>query len=124
MLAVEIDEASGVAVLSPSGKLSEADFENVTNLLDPYIEQYGTLKGLIVYTEEFPGWESFSGFLSHLRFIRNHHEKVKSIALVTNSSVGALAEYLASHFISAQVMAFHYKELELAKYWAVLRHDE
>jgi len=63
MLDVELDEVNGIATLSPNGALSEKDFESASSLIDPYIEKYGSLKGLIIKTKTFPGWESLGSLI-------------------------------------------------------------
>ena len=117
MLDIKIDVKNGIAILTPDDKLSKADFKSATNVIDPYIEQHENLNGLIISTESFPGWESFSGLVSHLSFVKDHHKKIRYIAFVTNSPLGSLAEHLASHFVSAKIMAFKYNEFELARSW-------
>ena len=119
----QIDEKNGIAVFSPEEKLSEADFKNAANVIDPYIEQHDKLNGLIISTESFPGWESFAGLLSHFSFVKDHHKKIKCIALVTNSSLGSLAENLASHFVSAQIKAFKYSDIDSARSWIIETHE-
>ena len=117
MLNVEIDEKNGIAILTPNEKLSVEDFESAARVIDPYIEQYGELNGIIISTESFPGWESFSGLLSHLSFVKEHHKKIRMVALVTNSSFGPVAENLASHFVAAKIKAFKFNEFDAAKLW-------
>jgi hypothetical protein len=120
---IDIDESSGIAVFSPDGKLSESDFKNASGVIDPYIEQCGQLKGLIISTQSFPGWDSFSALLSHLRFVRDHHKKIRFVAFLTDSPVGGLGEHVARHFVSAQIKAFPYGELEQAKKWIMGSSD-
>ena len=67
MLMVEMDKLKGVAVLEPHGPLSENDFETAAKTIDSYIEVAGKLKGLVIHTSSFPGWNSFSALLSHLK---------------------------------------------------------
>jgi hypothetical protein len=62
--------------------------------------------------------------LSHLSFVKDHHKKIKHIALVTNSPLGSLAENLASHFMSAKILSFKYSELDLAKSWIIESDDK
>ena len=38
--------------------------------------------------------------ITHFRFVRDHHKRVKKVAVVTNSHIGDVAERLASHFVS------------------------
>ena len=122
VLHIEIDEQDGIAILSPDEKLSASDFENAANVIDPYIKNRNQLNGLIISTRSFPGWESFSALLSHLSFVKDHHRKIAFIAFVTDSAVGGLAEHAANHFVSAQIKAFKYSELDSAKKWIVKSH--
>lgn len=117
MLHIELDESTGIAVVTPEGALSESDFTCVVQVIDPYIEKHGGLKGLVIYTKDFPGWNSFGALAKHLRFVKNHHRKLAHIALVTDSKLGLLADKVASHFIAAKVMHFRYSELDQAKVW-------
>lgn len=75
MLSVEIDEENRVAILEPNGALSKSDFVSATEIIDPYIEMSGSINGLIIHVESFPGWESFTALCSHLKFVREHHKK-------------------------------------------------
>ena len=117
MLNIDIDENNGIAVLSPDAKLSESDFKNAAGVIDPYIENAGHLKGLIISTKSFPGWESIAALLAHLRFVKDHHKQVEFVAFVTDSPIGRLAEHATNHFVSAEVKAFGFGELETAKKW-------
>ena len=116
MLKIEVDEAAGIAVLEPKSALSEADFRAAASAIDPLIEQ-GGLKGLIILARSFPGWDSFGALATHLRFVRDHHEHVRRVALVTDSRVGNLAKNLAKHFVSADIKRFPYAEVDAARQW-------
>ncbi len=119
MLLVEIDEASGIAVLEPSGPLSKDDFELAAKIIDPYIEKSGKLNGLIIHAESFPGWDSFAALSSHLKFVKEHHKKISRVALSTDSAFANFAETISSHFVNAEIKVFSYQDLELAKEWVV-----
>lgn len=118
MLTVRIDEEKGVALLEPQGPLSQDDFEAAAKLIDPYIEKAGSLNGLVIHTESFPGWDSFAALCSHLKFVREHHKVISRVALSSDSAVGSFAKTVASHFVKADIKAFSYQELERAKDWA------
>lgn len=117
MLKVNLSEVEGIAILEPDGELSESDFKTAVETIDPYIEKVGKLNGIIIHVRSFPGWDSFSAFVTHLTFVKEHHKKVSCIAFVTNSVVGELAEHIASHFVSAKIKNFSFDELEDAKKW-------
>ncbi len=118
MLQVEIDKKKGIALLEPDGPLSRDDFESAARLIDPYIEKVGQLNGLVIHARSFPGWDSFSGLSSHLKFVREHHKKIARVAFVTDSGVGDFGESVASHFVNAEIKGFPYQQLEQAKKWA------
>lgn len=119
MLTVKIDKDNGIAILEPDGALSQADFESAAKSIDPYIEKTGQLHGLIIHTKSFPGWDSFAALSSHLRFVKNHHQKISRVAFSTDSVVGHFAEVVASHFVNAEIKLFSYQDFEAAKTWAV-----
>ncbi len=117
MLSVKIDEDKGIAILEPDGPLSQADFDSAAKIIDPYIEKTGQLHGLIIHTKGFPGWDSFAALSSHLRFVKNHHQKIARVAFSTDSVIGNLAEAVASHFVNAEIKVFSYQEFEQARNW-------
>ncbi len=117
MLNVILSEVDAVVTLEPKGKLREDDFSLAAKVIDPFIEKYGKLKGIIIYVKDFQGWDSFKGLLKHLEFIKEHHKKVSRVALVTDSIIGDFAEHLGSHFVYAEVKKFSFDALKDAKQW-------
>jgi len=116
VLWVTTDELAQLVILEPDSALSEMDFNAAAATIDPLIEN-DSLKGIIISTEKFPSWESFGALVGHLRFVRDHHELVNRVAIVTDSRLGDLVEKLAGHFISARIRHFPYGEIESAKSW-------
>jgi len=121
MLKVDLDEVAGIATLEPEGELSEEDFSSAAKIIDPYIEKAGQLRGLIIHTKAFPGWDSFTALIAHLKFVKEHHQKVAYIAFATDSPVGAVAEKIASHFINAEIKKFAFIELDSARNWILAK---
>lgn len=117
MLLVKLDKQAGVVTVEPKDRLTEADFEALARVIDPYLAEHGVLSGLLIVTEDFPGWDSFAALVGHFKFVRAHHEKLLRVALVTDSTIGDFAEKLASHFVSAQVRHFPYPRLDDAQVW-------
>lgn len=117
MLSVNLDEIKGIAVLEPDGKLSKNDFESAAQIIDPYIEKSGKLNGIVIHVKSFPGWDSFSALIKHLKFVKAHHKKVSRVAFATDSPIGGFAEHIASHFVSAEIKHFSFCELENSKKW-------
>jgi len=119
MLDIELDREAGMAILRPEGALSERDFDTVANVIDPYLEERGELRGLIIHTKEFPGWKSFGAMLKHFKFVKDHQRKISHVALVTDSKIGNLAEMIAGHFVSASVKNFSYDSFIDARNWVL-----
>jgi hypothetical protein len=85
MIEAQLLRDKGILVVAPVGRLQSEDFEQLRLLADPYIEQHGGLKGLLIETESFPGWADFSSMLSHIRFVSNYQAKIERVAAVTDS---------------------------------------
>jgi hypothetical protein len=109
---------SGVLVLEPKGPLSAQDFEALALEVDPWIESHGSLQGIVVHAGTFPGWENFGGLVGHFRFVRDHHRKVRRIALAVDGALAQVAPKLAEHFVQAEIKSFLYDQFEEALRWA------
>ena len=70
MIQHELLPERGILILKPEGALRAEDFTALAGAADPYIEQHGDLKGLMIEAASFPGWENLAAMLSHLRFVR------------------------------------------------------
>jgi len=117
MLEVRLDAGRSILFLHPTSALQKADFELLSKTVDPHIEKTGDLAGLILDIKAFPGWESIGAMAAHFRFVRQHHRKVKKIAVVTDAKIGNLAEKLASHFVAATIKHFPAGEVPAAERW-------
>ena len=117
MIEHELDREHSILHVWPRSALEEADFAQLARAVDPYIEKTGGLTGLIVEVSHFPGWESLGAMVSHFRFVREHHRRVRRVAVVTDSALGNVAERLASHFVSAEIKHFPAGSQEAAQEW-------
>ncbi len=121
MIEHTLDAENSILYLRPKSALARDDFVQLAKAVDPYIEKTGGLDGLIIEATTFPGWESLGAMAAHLRFVRDHHKRIKKIGLVTDSALGNVAEHLASHFVSAEIRHFSAGEIEAAKQWIMDR---
>lgn len=108
----------GVLVVEPHGRLHIEDFDALALMVDPWIEAHGVLNGLVVHVYEFPGWESVGSFLRHIRFIRDHHRKIRRVAVAADSKLAKLGSGLAEHFVQAEIRRFDYSDVDQAIAWA------
>jgi SpoIIAA-like len=117
MIQHELLRDRGILILKPEGALRADDFTGLAAVVDPYIEQHGELKGLMIDAPSFPGWEDFAALVSHLRFVRDHHKQVRRIAVVSDSPLLALGPKIASHFVSAELRTFSAAQRAAALAW-------
>ena len=117
MLEVQLFQDKGVAVLSPHGRLEASDFANVGAKVDPYIEAHGKLNGLMIYAEAFPGWADFAAFVTHIRFVKDHHVNIRRIAVVSDSEILKIMPAVAKHFVAAEIRHFPSDQKDAALAW-------
>ena len=117
MLCHELDRESGVLLVQPDGRLKRDDFLSLAAVVDPFILDTGSLRGLIIHVETFPGWENLIGMVEHFRFVREHHKKITKIALVTDNKLEKFMPKIMEHFVSAKISLFPYSDLDGAKLW-------
>jgi hypothetical protein len=120
MIHIDINQSEGIAVLKPAEmtRLSETDFREITDRIDAYLENHDYLQGLVIVTEHFPGWDSLQAFASHIKLIKDHHKRIKKVALVSDSPLLTAAPHLVDHFVGAKIRHFGLDQIEEAKTWA------
>jgi hypothetical protein len=52
-----------------------------------------------------------------LRFVKNHHQKIRKVAAVTDSGFLAIMPHIANHFVAAEVKHFEYRDKDRALAW-------
>ncbi len=116
-LVVEFLDEQGVLILRPLGELTAADFERVSRAVDPYLEKKGALEGVMIVAEHFPGWDDLGALAAHVRFVRDHHQKVKRLAIVSNDPIMSAMPYLARHFLVKESRRFPFDQRDQALAW-------
>ena len=117
MIEAKLLREDGILVVSPVDTLEATDFERLRLLVNPYIEEHGELKGLLIDVETFPGWEDFPGLLSHLRFIHDYQQRIERVAAVTDNDLLAILPQVSDYFAAAEVRRFDYTDRDLALNW-------
>ena len=118
MLAHTLDTENGILHLHPKSALQESDFAELASVVDPYLEGHGELKGVVVEAPSgFPGWDSIGAMAAHFRFVRDHHRRIRKIAIVTDTHLADVAEKLGSHFVAATIKHFPAGQADAARKW-------
>lgn len=120
MIEAKLMREDGVLVLTPSGAPSEADFERIRLLVEPYLEKQGVLNGVMIYTNADPGWADFYALLSQLRFIEAHRRRIRRVAAVTDSGILSILPQIGNYFADADIRHFPYEDHLVAMRW--LKH--
>ncbi len=118
MLTIETDTDGALITITPSGKLTEADIENLTNAMNETINTHDKVPALLIKAKSFPGWDSFATMFKHLKLASNREKLVPRIALVSDGTLLSTAPHLVNVFIKAEVRHFEEKHLSQAEAWA------
>jgi hypothetical protein len=120
-LSHHLQSDKGVIVVKITGPLRAQDFDALGMTADAWIEEHGSLQGIVLHTRAFPGWENLGSLIRHVQFVRDHHTKVRRVALVTDGAFADVAPRITQHFVKAELKAFPYDQLEVATAWAATR---
>jgi SpoIIAA-like len=108
-----------ILVVNLEGPLEAADFTKIANSVDAYLEQHGTLRGVLIHAKSFPRWKSFDALLAHLNFVKEHHRKIEKVAVVADGVVANIMPNIANHFVHAQLR--HFSSSDEGPAWDWLR---
>jgi len=103
--------------VTADGPLEKADFEQLANEVDPFIASNGKLAGVMICAEAFPGWENFEAFVSHMKFVADHHRQIERVAAVSDSTLLKIMPRIAGLFVQAEVRHFDLRDKDLALAW-------
>ena len=117
MIRFELLRDAGVLVIEPKSALSAEDFREISRSIDPYIREKGKLTGLLIETASFPGWDSFSALIEHLKFVHDHHRNIDRVAVVTDAAFLKIAPKIAQHFAHPEIRVFASGERVKALEW-------
>jgi hypothetical protein len=115
MLKVQFD--GDVLVVQPEGPITRDDVATLTRTADEYLAGHPKIAGVMVETRTFPGFASVGAFADYAGFIGNHHARVRRLALVTNSSLAPVAEFMANHVVGMEMRHFRFAEGAAALAW-------
>jgi hypothetical protein len=117
MIEFELLQDKGVLIVEPKAALTAEDFRALAATLDPYLSENPTLEGLLIRVAAFPGWTSFSAFVAHVRFVRDHQRKISRIAFATDNPFLRIPPTIASFFAHPEFRFFSLAEREQALAW-------
>ena len=117
MTQFELLRDRGILVVTFHGPLEKATFEQLANEIYQLIASKGKLAGVMLCADTFPGWENFAAFVSHIRFVADHHRQIERVAVVSDSTLLKVLPHIASLFVQAKVRHFEPRERDQALAW-------
>jgi hypothetical protein len=114
---INLDENTSILYVKPTPPLKVEDFVQLTAIADAYLTTHGQLKGLVVETLKFPGWENLDAFKAHVKFISKHQSRIQKIAIVTDSQFAVIAEKVVGALVAPKLKRFSYGQTDLATQW-------
>jgi len=117
MLNYELLHDEGILVLHPEGPLEAADFTSLARQVDTYLAGHGKLRGVLIHAKSFPGWKDFAAMLAHLKFLKDHLQRIEKVAVVADGAIASIMPNIANHFIRAQVQHFDFPREDAAWDW-------
>ena len=115
MLKLQFD--GDVLVVQPEGPITRENVATLTRMADEYLAGHPKIAGVMVETRTFPGFASVGAFADYASFIANHHAHVRRLALVTNSALAPVAEFMANHVVGMEMRHFRFAEGAAAIAW-------
>lgn len=107
----------GILEIRPTGALSEDDFKSLSSELETISKDDRKFCGILIHTEDFPGYESFSDLLTHGEFIAEYRDRIPKVAVCTDSAVAGLLPVIGKVFTEAEVKKFDYEDKDDAEKW-------
>ena len=90
------------------------DFNALAAEIDGMDERAETLKGVLIRSESFPGYEHLSDISAHALFVNEYGKRVPKVAICSDSAVTAVLSFIGQIFVDADVERFRYDEKEQA----------
>jgi len=117
MLGYRLEPRNGVVILTPRGRLAASDFASLALTVDPWIEDHGKLRGIMIDAKAIPHWDDVDAMLAHLRFVRRHHRFVERVAVVTDEPLLEALPAMVRLFTGADVRRFAPQKRRAALAW-------
>ncbi|RKF20229.1 STAS/SEC14 domain-containing protein [Alginatibacterium sediminis] len=114
---IDISVSEGIARVHVTKNLSKDDFARLQHEVDSRVGSEDEVNGLLIESQELPHWDSLAALSAHLKFIHNHHKKLKAVAIVSDAASNSLLKLLPQHFVKAQIKVFPSNQQQAASLW-------
>ena len=123
MLKIDIRTRENIAIITPEGRISSDQIDALAQQVNDYINEFDQVPNLVLLTKSVPYWQDFNALKNHLKFVRDHHNLVSKVAIVSDSKLLWLAKSVVDHFVTAKVRRFNEDAMDDAIAWAQTKED-
>ncbi len=118
MFDIKVEDDGSLVTVTPTDKITEEDITRLGDVMSEAINTHDRIPALLIHAKEFPGYDSFSAMMAHLKLIHNRETLVPRVAVVSDGVLLRTGEALAKLFIKAEVRHFAEADLADATEWA------
>lgn len=112
------DSKDNILTVTPTHALRVADFETLQTLLTQVYKETDIISGIIVNTQNFPGWEDLRSMLRHFEFLKDNRHHLEKVALCTDSQfVQKALPTVIKHLEDIDARIFKYGAIDEARNW-------
>lgn len=110
------EDAGSLLALRVSGKLSEADYNQLGQHLSDRVAKEGTLR-ILIEMRDFKGWETFAAMWEDLKLDVKHYRDIERIAMVGDEAWQEWMTKLSTPFLPGHVRYFELTARDEAVAW-------
>jgi hypothetical protein len=117
MIKTEIISGNALKILAPE-KFKADDFSQIAPQVDSLILQHGKIR-LLIDASKCNGWKNVAAFEKHVRFVKNHQQKVERIAVIVGHEWQHWLIIAVRMFVHPKVRTYDENEANEAQQWLV-----
>lgn len=112
------DKNDNILTLTSFHPLRINDFEKIQNLLNQVYKETKNISGVILNTEQFPGWDDLRSLLRHFEFVKENRKHIEKVGICTsNELIRNSATVVSKHLESVDIAVFEYGAINEARNW-------
>lgn len=112
-----MNRKQGIVTIEPKGEIESHQLEDLAKDVDDYLKTHHALRGVLIEVGQFPGWQNLGALVQHLRFIKDHHQRVAKVAIISDALANSPLPLAADLVLATEVRAFRSWERRLAREW-------
>lgn len=124
MIHIDIRQSENIFLLRPDGEISAEDFKAAAATLNEYINTHDRVPNLVFQADSLPHWKNLEALKQHFNLVRDHHNVIGKVAIVSDSDLIWLLRPFIDMFTGAKIRRFPKTALDDAINWAVMKDDK